>query len=104
MEDLLHRMRCLTCHICHANLKVNSTKTAKHGNKCGNKSLRPLSQHVWNSLPKHIKSRKRFLIIQKDIQASGLELLTDAIYVPMSITLTNDLSYNLGFDPFTETV
>ena len=60
MEDLLHRMKCLTCHTCHANLKVNSPKTAKHGNKCGNKSLRALSQHVWNSLPKHIKAEKDF--------------------------------------------
>ena len=77
MEPLFYRTKCLT-HRPH-NIHANAPKTVKYGRK----SLRTLGPHSWNSLPKHIKAENNFSKFKKNISHW---------FVPISITLTNELS------------
>lgn len=73
---------------------MNAPKTAKYGDK----SLRTLSPHFWNSFPKHINT-ETISQNSRNKYTSGLDQPADAIYLPLKITLANELEYALGFDP-----
>ena len=45
------------------NMKVNQNNTTKYGNK----SLRRLGPHIWNSLPKQIKEETNYSKSKNDI-------------------------------------
>ena len=84
MEEIHHK----TAFSMHRrlNLEVNEN----HTNKYGNKSLRCLGPHIWNSLPNQIKRESdytnlRDLLFFFDVSA-GMSILY--------------CQYNLGFDPF----
>ena len=51
MEEVFHRTKWLTHRA--KSILVNVPKTAKHGDK----NLRALSPHIWNSLLEHIKQK-----------------------------------------------
>ena len=55
MEGIFHRAKCLT----HKpnNMQVNNHKTAKYGDK----SLRTLCSHIWNSILGHMKAKTNFI-------------------------------------------
>ena len=58
------------------NIKVNQNNTTKYGNK----SLRSLGPHIWNSLPKQIKEESDYNKF-KIILINGLVQNLNAIYV-----------------------
>ena len=55
IEGIFHRTKCLT----HKpnNMQVNIHKTAKYGDK----SLRTLCSHIWNSILGHMKAKTNFI-------------------------------------------
>ena len=58
------------------NIKVNQNNTTKYGNK----SLRSLGPHIWNSLPKQIKEKTNDKSL-KIIFINGLVQNVNTIYV-----------------------
>ena len=55
MEEIFHRRKWLTLR--PNNIQANVYKTAKDGDK----SLRTLVPHIWNSLPEHMKAERNFI-------------------------------------------
>ena len=55
MEEIFHRTKWLTRS--PNNIQINVHKTAKYGDK----SLRTLGPHIWNSLPEHMKPEINFI-------------------------------------------
>ena len=53
-EEIFHSTRLLTHR--PNNIQVNDQKTAKYGDK----SLKTLGPHMWNSLPEHMKAEINF--------------------------------------------
>ena len=55
MKEIFHK----TTNLTHRpyNIKVNQNNTTKYGNK----SLRSLGLHIWNSLPKQIKEGSDYI-------------------------------------------
>ena len=59
MEEIFHRTKWLTHRL--NNLQVNVYKTAKYGDK----SLRNLGPHIWNSLLEHTKAETNFIKLRE---------------------------------------
>ena len=55
MEEIFHRTKQLSHR--PNNIQVNDHKTAQYGDKC----LRTLGPHIWNSLPEHMKAEANFI-------------------------------------------
>ena len=55
MEEVLHRTKWLTHR--PNKIQVNVHKKAKYGDK----SLRTLGPHIWDSFPEHIKAETNFI-------------------------------------------
>ena len=55
MGEIFHRTKWLTHR--PNNIQVNVHKTVKYGDK----SLRTLGPHIWNSLPEHVKAETNFI-------------------------------------------
>ena len=55
IEEIFHGRKWLTHR--PNNIKINFHKTAKYGDK----NLKTLSLHIWNSLPEHMKAETNFI-------------------------------------------
>ena len=96
MEEIFHRTKWLTHRL--NNLQVNVYKTAKYGDK----SLRNLGPHIWNSLLEHMKAETNFIKLREYTNQWFGPICKCNLCVYSNKQARESYDYDLGFDPFTE--
>ena len=77
MKDIFYKSTNLTHR--PVDMKVNQNNITKYGNKC----LRSLGPHIWNSLLKQIKEETHITTSLKIKKINSLMLNVNATYVPI---------------------
>ena len=96
MKEIFHK----TAFSTHRplNLEVNENHTTKYGNK----SLRCLGPHIWNSLPNQIKTETDYTKFKEFINDwFGMKCKCNLFFSDVSSEMSILFcQYDLGFDPF----